>query len=226
MNRIEFMTELAALLQDVPVEERKEAMQYYNDYFDDAGEEEKDVVKELGSPAKVAENIKKDLGIQTEIPSGGAQNTGANHTGAQDARAQDNGTQNVGTQNVGTQEQSNHIWKIVLIVLVVIFGIPLLLGIGCGVLGLLAGIIATVFSVILTAVLAVVSGVLAVVSGIALLIAEPAVGLALIGGGLIAGVCGVIASVLLVKLCMIAFPAAGRWIAKMWNKVKNRKKVA
>lgn len=226
MNRIEFMTELAALLQDVPVEERKEAMQYYNDYFDDAGEEEKDVVKELGSPAKVAENIKKDLGIQTEIPSGGAQNTGENHTGAQDARAQDNGTQNVGTQNVGTQEQSNHIWKIVLIVLVVIFGIPLLLGIGCGVLGLLAGIIATVFSVILTAVLVVVSGVLAVVSGIALLIAEPAVGLALIGGGLIAGVCGVIASVLLVKLCMIAFPAAGRWITKMWNKVKNRKKVA
>lgn len=226
MNRIEFMTELAALLQDVPVEERKEAMQYYNDYFDDAGEEEKDVVKELGSPAKVAENIKKDLGIQTEIPSGGAQNAGANHTGAQDARAQDNGTQNVGTQNVGTQEQSNHIWKIVLIVLVVIFGIPLLLGIGGGVLGLLAGIIATVFSVILTAVLVVITGVLAIVAGVTFLITEPAVGLALIGGGLIAGVCGVIASVFLVKLCMIAFPAAGRWIAKMWNKVKNRKKVA
>lgn len=33
MNRIEFMTELAALLQDVPVEERREAMQYYNDYL-------------------------------------------------------------------------------------------------------------------------------------------------------------------------------------------------
>lgn len=226
MNRIEFMTELAALLQDVPVEERKEAMQYYNDYFDDAGEEEKDVVKELGSPAKVAENIKKDLGIQTEISSGGAQNTGANHTGAQDARAQDNGTQNVGTQNVGTQEQSNHIWKIVLIVLVVIFGLPLLLGIGGGVLGLLAGIIATVFAVILTAVLVVITGVLAIVAGVTFLITEPAVGLALIGGGLIAGVCGVIASVLLVKLCMIAFPAAGRWITKMWNKVKNRKKVA
>lgn len=226
MNQIEFMTELAALLQDVPVEERKEAMQYYNDYFDDAGEEEKDVVKELGSPAKVAENIKKDLGIQTEISSGGAQNTGANYTGAQDARAQNNGTQNVGTQNVGTQEQSNHIWKIVLIVLVVIFGLPLLLGIGGGVLGLLAGIIATVFAVILTAVLVVITGVLAIVAGVTFLITEPAVGLALIGGGLIAGVCGVIASVLLVKLCMIAFPAAGRWITKMWNKVKNRKKVA
>ena len=39
MNRIEFMTELASLLQDIPVEERKDAMQYYNDYFDDAGED-------------------------------------------------------------------------------------------------------------------------------------------------------------------------------------------
>ena len=44
MNRIEFMTELAALLQDVPVEERREAMQYYNDYFDDAGEENEEQV--------------------------------------------------------------------------------------------------------------------------------------------------------------------------------------
>ena len=39
MNRIGFMTQLAALLQDVSVEERREAMQYYNYYFDDAGAE-------------------------------------------------------------------------------------------------------------------------------------------------------------------------------------------
>ena len=62
MNRIEFMTELASLLQDIPVEERKDAMQYYNDYFDDAGEEqEQQVIEELESPAKVAEKIKADM---------------------------------------------------------------------------------------------------------------------------------------------------------------------
>lgn len=62
MNRIEFMTELAALLQDVPEEERRDAMKYYNDYFDDAGEEnEPQVVEELESPAKVAATIKADL---------------------------------------------------------------------------------------------------------------------------------------------------------------------
>ena len=39
MNRVEYMTRLAAMLQDIPVEERQEAMKYYNDYFDEAGEE-------------------------------------------------------------------------------------------------------------------------------------------------------------------------------------------
>ena len=62
MNRIEFMTELAALLQDVPEEERRDAMQFYNDYFDDAGtDKEGEVISELESPAKVAEKIKADL---------------------------------------------------------------------------------------------------------------------------------------------------------------------
>ena len=65
MSRIEFMTELAALLQDIPVVERQEAMKYYNDYFDDAGEEnEHQVIEELESPEKVAATIKADLGVQ------------------------------------------------------------------------------------------------------------------------------------------------------------------
>ena len=37
MNRIEFMTELERLLKEIPEEERREAIQYYEDYFADAG---------------------------------------------------------------------------------------------------------------------------------------------------------------------------------------------
>ena len=48
MNRVQFMLELAALLQDISVEERTEAMKYYNDYFDEAGEEnEAEIIREL-----------------------------------------------------------------------------------------------------------------------------------------------------------------------------------
>lgn len=62
MNRAEFMRQLESLLQGVPAAEREEALQYYNDYFDDAGDEsEQDVIEALGNPARVAENIKRDL---------------------------------------------------------------------------------------------------------------------------------------------------------------------
>ena len=59
MNRTEYMRELDALLQGISKEEREEAMQYYNDYFDDAGSEnEEKVIEELGSPAKLADTIR------------------------------------------------------------------------------------------------------------------------------------------------------------------------
>ncbi len=62
MNRAEFMSRLAALLQDMPSAEREEAIQYYNDYFDDAGEgNEAGVIAALGSPEEIAKSIKAGL---------------------------------------------------------------------------------------------------------------------------------------------------------------------
>ena len=62
MNRIEFMDQLKDLLREISAEEREEALQYYEDYFADAGEEhEAEVIRELGSPQKVAATIKADL---------------------------------------------------------------------------------------------------------------------------------------------------------------------
>lgn len=62
MSRKEFMDRLEALLAVIPAEERSEALQFYTDYFEDAGEEnEAQVIKELGSPEQVAAMIKADL---------------------------------------------------------------------------------------------------------------------------------------------------------------------
>lgn len=62
MSYEEFMRELDSLLVGVPAEEREEALQYYSDYFADAGKEnEEQVLKELGGPAKVAALIKAGL---------------------------------------------------------------------------------------------------------------------------------------------------------------------
>lgn len=62
MNRAEFMSRLAALLQNMPPAEREEAIQYYNDYFDDAGEgNEAGVIASLGSPEELAKSIQAGL---------------------------------------------------------------------------------------------------------------------------------------------------------------------
>lgn len=62
MNRAEFMSRLTALLQDVPPAEREEAIAYYNEYFDDAGEgNEEGVIAALGSPEELARSIKAGL---------------------------------------------------------------------------------------------------------------------------------------------------------------------
>nr|WP_296476555.1 hypothetical protein [uncultured Acetatifactor sp.] len=56
------MKQLESLLTGIAPTEREEAIQYYNDYFDDAGaENEQEVIEALGNPARVAENIKRDL---------------------------------------------------------------------------------------------------------------------------------------------------------------------
>lgn len=62
MNRAEFMRRLTELLGDVSPMERDEAIQYYNDYFDDAGaENENSVIASLGSPEELARTIKAGL---------------------------------------------------------------------------------------------------------------------------------------------------------------------
>ncbi len=62
MNRQEFLNELENLLKDLPSSDRQEAIQYYRDYFEDAGvENEEQVIRELGTPQRVAAIIQEDL---------------------------------------------------------------------------------------------------------------------------------------------------------------------
>ena len=80
MNRDEFLKRLEALLFDISDEERAEAMAFYHSYFEDAGEgNEANILAELESPEKVAETIKKDLGMVVAVnPQSNANNSAEN----------------------------------------------------------------------------------------------------------------------------------------------------
>lgn len=67
MNRQEFLDALERELQNVSEKEREEALQYYREYFDEAGPENEEVViRELGSPGRVAGMIRRDIGWQDD----------------------------------------------------------------------------------------------------------------------------------------------------------------
>lgn len=94
MNREEFMKELEYLLMDIPEEDKQDAVAYYRDYLEDAGDEhEKEVIQEFGSPERVAAIIRADLG-------GNLQEGGEfTETGYQDERFREPGYQVVKRQS-------------------------------------------------------------------------------------------------------------------------------
>ena len=62
MNKEEFMTRLKELLADLPDDENKQdAVNYYQDYLEEAGENTAAVLKEFGSPERIASMIRCDL---------------------------------------------------------------------------------------------------------------------------------------------------------------------
>lgn len=69
MTRQEYMQQLAALLAAMPEAERRDALDYYEEYFDAAGpEKEAQTIQELGSPRNVAEKIWEGTGAQSGTP--------------------------------------------------------------------------------------------------------------------------------------------------------------
>lgn len=254
MNRIQFMTELAALLQDISVEERVEAMKYYNDYFDEAGEEnEEEIVRELGSPAKVAAEVKAGLG-EASSDAGEFRETGYTDTRFEqkeapaypeqekDSDEAGGGTEKQQGKYTREEQRSNNNWdtgseetkqkntglKIVLIILVILVGLPVIVPAGialiCAAVAVVVAVVALFAGLAFASVMVVLLGVTLVGAGIACLIPEASAGLVLIGGGLITFVIGLIMTVASVRACMIVLPGFFRGIINLIRRPFHRRK--
>ena len=157
MNRVEFMAELERLLADLPEDERQAAVQYYADYFADAGaENEAEVIRELGSPEKTAESIKADYYGRTFDESRFEHKDYMEKYGQQASGQQTSGQQPAGTADSPAGEQKKP-WtsrglKSLLIVLIAIVVWPLSLGLICAVLGILAAVVCLFAGLVIAAV--------------------------------------------------------------------------
>lgn len=266
MKRAEFMRQLECLLQSIPAAEREEALQYYNNYFDDAGEDsEQEVIEALGNPARVAENIRRDLlengcgetapgkvlasdrkMIEYEAPGSASSPENMGEIGNMPPSESMGIPENMGTsEKMGvpesvpssvvvvcgdadrtgnaktTGEQGLSGWLLAIIVIVLIFGSPLIIG----VIGTLAGAAVTWFMLIaafglVALALFIVLAVLVVV-GIMCMSVDPLAGVALIGGGMICGSIGILFLMLTVFMGGFLTPAIFRGIAFLCRKIRR-----
>ena len=220
MNRVDFMNQLESLLQNISPAEREEALQYYNEYFNDAGEEnEQDVIEALGNPAKVAENIKRDL-----YGSGYGDNT------YQRAPVNNRAvTEYKPTEEMQGKENKLSTGMIVLIVVLCVFASPIILGLASAVFGTLATIIAAWFSVIfgfgVAALILLIIMLVLLAVGIMCIPSSPFAGVAVLGGGFICGSLGILFMMLTVAMAGIATPAIFRGIVSLCRKLSGKKKV-
>lgn len=186
MNRKEFLKQLEELLSDIPEAERRDAMNYYQNYFDDAGvEQEQTILEELGSPEKVAESIKRDL-------------FGENYDAYVKAK------QEKQQETIEKQQRENRTLRNILIVVALVLTFPIWIGLVALAFGILVTVFAGLFGVAV-AVIAVVAaclfaGVAVTVIGMIKAVAGfPAVGLIVIAGGLLVFMIGILGVVALVS---------------------------
>ena len=224
MNRVEFMAELERLLSAMPEEERQAAVRYYADYFADAGEaNEAEVIRELGSPEKVAESIKADY-YGTEFNESDYEHKDyMEKYGQRSSDEMDNGRENSGAgtgqsgaenrggstaENTGNSRPwTSNALKLILIIAIAIILWPVTLGIALTVFGVVVAVVCFFAVLVIAAVSIMIAGGVTVVVGLVAAIAVPPAALVTVGIGILLFVFGLIAAVGAVKLCIIVYPA-------------------
>ena len=217
MSRTEFMNELRTLLQDIPEEEREEALQYYSDYFDDAGaENEEQVIRELGSPQKVAATIKDGLGGQNRTES--EEYREYRETGYQDTRYEEKEPPAQKKRRPGEGKNSTAV-KILLILLIILVGVPVVIpaagGILAGVAGLIRGILAILFGLLVGGVVMVIVGFALAAAGLTQMFYSPGTMFGLMGAGFICIALGLVFTAFIWWIFLKIVPPVFRWVVNI-----------
>lgn len=248
MNRAEFMEQLERLLGDIPEYERLDALAYYNDYFDDAGpENEEEIIRKLGSPAKVAAIIKTNLykgqehgefteyGYREAEEEETIQTPAAHPEDSSQEKKQHSRTYHRSEENQSVnQERENDTytgrrrgtagWTLLIIGLV--FASPLILGIGGGIIGAFFGILGALIGLVISILGAGIGfffgGIIGIGKGIFTCFGAPAVGIMTMGLGFLSTGIG-IACLVLFGMALRLVPGFIRWAKNLVSRIFHRR---
>ena len=234
MDRAQFMRELENLLADIPETERREALEFYENYFDDAGvENEASVLQELGSPEKVAAIIKADLKDSAEQYEYGEYT----EHGYEDPRTKEQGQMpEKYAGESGETGKGNRFFRkgnqavLILAVILLVFISPFVKGAIGGILTFAVGILLLPFWLIvglgIGSVVLLLFGVVAIVAGVGLCATMTGTGIMSMGIGCLLIALGILMILGLVSIAIRIVPKWFRKITDFCSRLLYRKKGA
>lgn len=196
MDKAGYLKSLRSKLHRLPVHEIDAALVYYEEYFDEAGEEnEQQVIQQLGPPSQVAAQILADLAIK-----------------------------DLDATPTSTKKNVSAIWLIILAILSAPLSLPLLavavsliISAGAVVFSFVIAILATVGGILF-------GGLVTLISGFFILTEHWPTALLFIGLGLIITGIGVLISPAIIRFIKKIGLACVEGLARLFQKVTRKRK--
>jgi len=196
MNRASYLKKLRGKLQRLPAHEIDTALAYYEEYFDEAGEEnEQRVIQQLGSPSYVASQIMADYALK-----------------------------DVEATSTSTKKNMSAIWLIILAILSAPLSLPLLavaialiFSFGAVIFSVIIAIIATVLGICL-------GGIVALISGFFILTQHWPTALLFMGVGFIVTGLGILLFPIVTRLIKTIVVACVGALSKLFHKIMKKRK--
>lgn len=208
MTKSEYLSALRSSLVGMTSDERESAVKYYEEFFDEAGEEnEQDVIADLGSPQKLAQSILNDQDgfVYSER---GAENPPRSVNPTQENR-----------QTVAPSNNNNTLVKVLAIVVIILTS-PVWGGALASIFGVVIGLVAAVAGLLIGGLAAIIWGIMNLISG------NIALGGVFSGTGLVIFAIGMLLLVPTVLLFGKGIPAVCRGIGSIWRRMFGGKAAA
>lgn len=200
MNRASFLKKLRGKLQRLPAHEIDAALAYYEEYFDEAGEEnEQRVIQQLGSPSHVASQIMADYALK-------------------DLEA------TTTSNSASTKKNMSAIWLIILAIISAPLSLPLLVvaialifSFGAVIFSVIIAIFATVLGIFF-------GGIAALISGFFILTQDWPTALLFIGVGFIVTGLGTLLFPIVARLIKTIVVVCVEALGKLFHKITKKQK--
>ncbi len=197
MNRASFLKKLRGKLQRLPAHEIDAALAYYEEYFDEAGEEnEQRVIQQLGSPSHVASQIMADYALK-----------------------------DLEATSTSTKKNVSAIWLIILAILSAPLSLPLLVvaialifSFGAVIFSVIIAIIATMLGIFF-------GGIVALISGFFILTQHWQTAILFMGVGFIVTGLGILLFPIVARLIKTIVVVCVEALGKLFHKMTKKRKV-